>query len=78
MTKDELIKQIETEWDNLQAALDGLTEEQMHQPGVVGEWSIKDILAHIAACQTLLIATLFLGHTQRPSRATRYRYLAMK
>lgn len=59
MTKDELIKQIETEWDNLQAALDGLTEEQMHQPGVVGEWSIKDILAHITAWQTRLIATLF-------------------
>jgi len=59
MTKDELIKKIETEWDNLQAALDGLTEEQMHQPGVVGEWSIKDVLAHIAACQTLLITTLF-------------------
>ncbi len=52
MTKDELIKKIETEWDNLQAALDGLTEEQMHQPGVVGEWSIKDILAHITAWQT--------------------------
>jgi len=59
MTKDELIKKIEAEWDNLQAALDGLTEEQMHQPGVVGEWSVKDILAHITACQTLLIATLF-------------------
>jgi hypothetical protein len=59
MTKDELIKKIETEWDNLQAALDGLTEEQMHQPGVVGEWSIKDILAHITAWQTRLITTLF-------------------
>jgi hypothetical protein len=59
MTKDELIKQIETEWENLQAALDGLTEEQMHQPGVVGEWSVKDILAHITAWQTRLITTLF-------------------
>ena len=59
MTKDELIKQVETEWENLQAALDGLTEEQMHQPGVVGEWSVKDILAHITAWQTRLIATLF-------------------
>jgi hypothetical protein len=59
MTKDELIKKIETEWDNLQAALDGLTEEQMHQPGVVGEWTIKDILAHITAWQTRLITTLF-------------------
>ena len=36
MTKDELIQTIESEWNNLQASLDGLTEEQMHQPGVVG------------------------------------------
>ncbi len=59
MTKDELVDKIETEWNNLQAALDGLTEEQMHQPGVVGEWSVKDILAHITAWQTRLITTLF-------------------
>jgi hypothetical protein len=49
MTKDELIQKIESEWENLQSALDGLTEEQMHRPGVVGEWAIKDILAHITA-----------------------------
>ena len=59
MTKDELIRKIEGEWDNLQGALDGLTEEQMHQTGVVGEWSIKDILAHITAWQTRLITALF-------------------
>lgn len=59
MTKDELIQKIEMEWDNLQAALDGLTEEQMHQPGVVGAWSIKDILAHITAWQTRLVTALF-------------------
>src|SRR5512143_607925 len=59
MTKDELIQKIESEWDNLQAALDGLTEEQMHQAGVVGEWSIKDVLAHITAWQTRLITTMF-------------------
>ena len=59
MTKDELIQKIESEWDNLQAALDGLSEEQMHQPGVVGEWTVKDILAHITAWQTRLITALF-------------------
>ncbi len=59
MTKDELLQKIESEWDNLQAALDGLTEEQMHQSGVVGEWTIKDVLAHLTAWQTRLIATLF-------------------
>ncbi len=59
MTKDDLIHLIETEWANLQSALDGLTEEQMHQPGVVGEWTIKDVLAHITAWQTRLITALF-------------------
>ena len=59
MTKDELINQIETEWANLQSSLDGLTEAQMHQPGVVGEWSIKDVLAHITAWQTRLITAMF-------------------
>jgi hypothetical protein len=59
MTKDELIQTIESAWENLQESLDGLTEEQMHQPGVVGEWTIKDILAHITAWQTRLISTLF-------------------
>ena len=59
MTKADLIQKIESEWDNLQAALDGLSEEQMHQRGVVGEWTIKDVLVHITAWQSRLITTLF-------------------
>lgn len=27
----------------------GLTDEEMDQPGVAGDWSVRDILAHIAA-----------------------------
>ena len=59
MNKDELIQKIQGEWDNLQEVLDGLTEEQLHRPGVVGEWTIKDILAHITAWQTRLITAMF-------------------
>jgi hypothetical protein len=59
MTKDELIQQIESSWADLQSALDGLTEEQMHRPGVVGRWTVKDVLAHIAAWQTRLITAMF-------------------
>jgi uncharacterized protein (TIGR03083 family) len=59
VTKQELVERIETEWARLQAALDGLTEEQMHTPGVVGEWSIKDLLAHITAWQSRLITAMF-------------------
>ena len=59
MNKQELIQRIETDWARLQASLDGLSEEQLHTPGVVGEWTIKDVLAHIAAWQTRLIAAMF-------------------
>jgi uncharacterized protein (TIGR03083 family) len=59
MTKQELIEHIEIEWARLQAALDGLSEEQMHRPGVVGDWSVKDILAHITAWQSRLITAMF-------------------
>ncbi len=59
MTKEELLQRLEADWARLQKSLDGLTEEQMHTPGVVGEWSIKDILAHITAWQTRLITAMF-------------------
>jgi len=59
MNKAELIQRIETEWARLQHSLDGLSEEQLHLPGVVGDWSVKDILAHIAAWQTRLITAMF-------------------
>lgn len=35
--------------ERLIASYDGLTEEEMAEPGVAGEWSVRDILAHIAA-----------------------------
>jgi hypothetical protein len=59
MTKQELIERIEQDWAKLQSSLDGLTEEQMHASGVVGTWSIKDILAHITAWQSRLITAMF-------------------
>jgi hypothetical protein len=59
MTKEELLQRIEAGWTRLQRSLDGLTEEQMHTPGVVEEWTIKDVLAHITAWQTRLITAMF-------------------
>ncbi len=35
--------------ERLKAAFEGLSDEQMAQPGVCGDWSARDILAHVAA-----------------------------
>jgi hypothetical protein len=47
-TKAELLDGTRAEHARLEAALAEISEEAMLQPGVVGEWSIKDMLAHIS------------------------------
>jgi hypothetical protein len=59
VTRQDLINRIEQDWARLQKSLDGLNEEQLHMAGVVGDWSVKDVLAHITAWQTRLITALF-------------------
>lgn len=47
MNREQLLKQIDRRWVAFQNAYAGLSEAQMTTPGVVGDWSVKDILAHI-------------------------------
>jgi uncharacterized protein (TIGR03083 family) len=35
--------------ERLLTSIEGLSEEEMLEPGVCGEWSVRDVLAHIAA-----------------------------
>lgn len=47
MNRNQLLQKIETPWSALTESFAGLTEEEMTTPGVVENWSVKDILAHI-------------------------------
>lgn len=46
--RSELIDRIRSTRDELEALIADLTPDQMTEPGVAEEWSIKDMLAHIA------------------------------
>jgi hypothetical protein len=48
LNKQEILARIRTERRRLEQNLEALDETQMLQPGVVGQWSVKDILAHLA------------------------------
>lgn len=50
--KTELLANIQAEYDQLEALLASLREEQMTIPGVNGSWSVKDNLAHLTAWQS--------------------------
>jgi hypothetical protein len=54
-TKKQLLDATAVEWNALEQLLAGLSPAQMTQPGVVGDWSVKDVLAHVLEWQQMLI-----------------------
>jgi hypothetical protein len=53
-----LLQRIETEWDAFQGSYAGLPLGLLTEPGVVGEWSVKDILAHVTTWEAEAIKHL--------------------
>lgn len=66
MTRSEILATLKHSRAEMERALAGLTEAQMTEPGVVGEWSVKDLLAHLTAWEVQVVTTL--GQLQRGQR----------
>ena len=54
-SKDDLLAAIERERAALERLLETLTSEQMTGPGIVGHWSVKDVLAHLAEWEQMCL-----------------------
>lgn len=59
MNQAEIITRLNEEQQELVDAIDGLPDEAMLEPGVNGEWSVKDILTHISAWEAELVKLLW-------------------
>jgi hypothetical protein len=44
---ERLLQQLDAAWTELGDAYAGLADDQLVEPGVVEDWSVKDILAHV-------------------------------
>ena len=53
--KSDLIKVIQSERERLNSLFEGLPESHVIKSGVEGNWSVKDILAHISAWERIAI-----------------------
>lgn len=53
--KRDLLDAIERERGALDALLDAVAPARMGEPGVVGEWSAKDVVAHLVAWEQLAL-----------------------
>jgi len=47
MRKEQLLEKLDRGWDDLKQSYRGLAEAELVVPGVVGNWSVKDVLAHV-------------------------------
>lgn len=49
---------VATSWQGFIDALDGIPDERMAEPGVAGDWSVKDLLGHVAFWESRSVAHL--------------------
>ena len=60
-TRTELLAAIDQEWSALAALLEPLTPQEIVAPGIMDDWSVKDLLAHLAAWEQLLLGWVRAG-----------------
>jgi len=58
MDKAQLLDEMKRGYTALETVLAPLDQQQMTTPGITGDWSIKDILAHLAVWQNYLVIRL--------------------
>jgi hypothetical protein len=59
--KELLISESLKEHNKLEDYLSSLSREQMEEPGIVGEWSVKDVLAHLFEWEQMVLRWLVAG-----------------
>lgn len=60
-TKKQLLEAMQTEQQSLEELLAGLSPDQMTRPGIVGEWSVKDVLAHLIEWEQMVLSWYSAG-----------------
>ncbi len=65
-TKANIIKRLQTERKRLEKNLSYLSPGSMLRAGVVGEWSVKDVLAHVADWEARMPVWMEKARSGRP------------
>src|SRR5690242_11069054 len=64
-SKAQLLEELRDEQAGWEALLQDIGEEHMTQPGVAGEWSIKDVVAHLTFWRQRTVARSRRRYTAR-------------
>lgn len=74
MTRDQLLRRLDAQWQAFKASYAGLSEVELLEPGVTGSWSVRDIVAHVTTWEEEALAylPLILEGGRPPRYSTRY------
>jgi uncharacterized protein (TIGR03083 family) len=73
MNRQQLLKKLDKAWTEIKESYAGLSDSQLTEPGVMGDWSVKDILAHVTTWEEEALKYLPLIIKEgRPPRYTTY------
>ena len=74
MDRQQLLKKLDKAWAAIKESYAGLPDAQLTQPGVMGDWSVKDILAHVTTWEeeALKVLPLILQGGRPPRYSTMY------
>jgi hypothetical protein len=57
-TRADVLSSLDHSWNELRDVIDSMSEPEMVEPGVVDDWSIKDLLGHMAFWADRAVNTL--------------------
>jgi hypothetical protein len=58
VTHEQLLRKIQVSWQDLLGSYAGLADRELLQAGVVGAWSVRDIIAHVTVWEEELMKHL--------------------
>src|SRR5260370_20474087 len=71
--KQRLLGRLDKAWAALKESYAGLSEARLTEPGVPGDWSVKDVLAHVTTWEAEALRHLpLILAGGRPPRYVRY------
>ena len=70
MNRPQLLKRLEKAWEAFKESYAGLSDSELMEPGVLGGWSVRDIIAHVTWWEEE--ALTYLPLILRGGKAPRY------
>ena len=73
MNRQQLLKKLDKAWAEVKESYAGLSDSQLTEPGVTGDWSVKDVLAHVTTWEEEALKYLpLIIEGKRPPRYITY------